>query len=439
MRRILLYSMLLICGFIAAQFLGPWAADSIRILTMIALAFIMIHVGFEFEIEKNQPRQYVWDYLVAATAAALPWAFSTLYFVYVMGPPELWFHGDLWRESLLVGRFASPTSAGVLFSMLAAAGLAATWVFRKARILAIFDDLDTILLMVPLTFLMVGFRWQLIGVVALMLALLWMAWRYLHVVRLPVGWPFVLIYSIAITAVSEVVYLGSKLVDREVPVHLEVLLPAFVLGCIVAPPLDRHPASARAGTNFERFLHRPQEQRTASFVTATFMVLVGLSMPPIYVDADAAVQSQLPYHGVAPEVVTEKQAFPGWTMIALHVVAITVLSNLGKVFPTLCYRREASRRERLAVTICMFPRGEVGAGVLVVSLSYGLSGPAITVAALSLALNLILTGVFIFAVRRLVQFDSGPRQTMPFATAEKGDSSRLPQREREPVGFDLYR
>ena len=56
-------------------------------------------------------------------------------------------------------------------------------------------------------------------------------------------------------------------------------------------------------------------------------------------------------------------------MIAVHVLAITVLSNLGKVFPAFCYRREASFRERLAVAICMFPRGEVGAGVLAVSLS----------------------------------------------------------------------
>lgn len=30
--------------------------------------------------------------------------------------------------------------------MLAAAGLAATWLYRKARILAIFDDLDAVLL-----------------------------------------------------------------------------------------------------------------------------------------------------------------------------------------------------------------------------------------------------------------------------------------------------
>ena len=40
--------------------------------------------------------------------------------------------------------------------MLAAAGLSATWLFRKARILAIFNDLDTVLLMIPLKMLMIG-------------------------------------------------------------------------------------------------------------------------------------------------------------------------------------------------------------------------------------------------------------------------------------------
>jgi len=43
--------------------------------------------------------------------------------------------------------------------MLAAAGLSATWMFRKARILAIFDDLDTVLLMIPLKMMMLGVRW----------------------------------------------------------------------------------------------------------------------------------------------------------------------------------------------------------------------------------------------------------------------------------------
>jgi Kef-type K+ transport system membrane component KefB len=88
--------------------------------------------------------------------------------------------------------------------------------------------------------------------------------------------------------------------------------------------------------------------------------------------------------------------------IALHVLIVTILANIGKMFPTLCYRREASWRERLALSVSMFPRGEVGAGVLVVSIGYGLGGPALTVAVLSLALNLLLTGAFIVAVKRLL-------------------------------------
>jgi hypothetical protein len=50
----------------------------------------------------------------------------------------------------------------------------------------------------------------------------------------------------------------------------------------------------------------------------------------------------------------------------------------------------------------MFPRGEVGAGVLVISLSYGIGGPIITVALLSLAVNLLCTGLFILVVKKLL-------------------------------------
>jgi Kef-type K+ transport system membrane component KefB len=85
------------------------------------------------------------------------------------------------------------------------------------------------------------------------------------------------------------------------------------------------------------------------------------------------------------------------------VVLITLVANLGKMLPVLCYRREAGWRERLAVAVSMFPRGEVGAGVLVVSLSYGIAGPIVTVAVLSLALNLLLTSAFIVLVQRLIR------------------------------------
>lgn len=94
---------------------------------------------------------------------------------------------------------------------------------------------------------------------------------------------------------------------------------------------------------------------------------------------------------------------PGWAVIGLHVILVTCLANLGKMFPVLVYRREATWRQRLAVCIGMWPRGEVGAGVLILSLSYGISGSMIVVAAFSLVLNLVLTGVFIVAVKRLLR------------------------------------
>ena len=371
MTKVLLYSLLLVVGLIASQFLAGTSATAIKLGTMFCLAFIMIHVGYEFEIDKARPKQYAWDYLVAGPAAAFPWLFCAGYFVWVLGT-------DSWKDALLLARFSSPTSAGVLFAMLAAAGLATTWVFKKARVLAIFDDLDTILLMIPLKMLMVGTKWQLAVIVLVIGALLWLAWRYLHVVRLPVSWPWVMLYAGVITRVCEAIYLSSKVIDDTVPVHLEVLLPAFVLGCILARPAGHDPHVDDAREGHQEGPEEPDEQRVATIVSACFMVLVGLSMPVI------------PRAGI------------NWGVVAVHVALITVLSNIGKMFPAFCYRQEATLRERLALSIGMFPRGEVGAGVLVVSLSYGLGGTALTVAVLSLALNLLLTGVFIAAVKKLI-------------------------------------
>src|ERR671923_241379 len=263
MRKVAVFSLLLIAGMVGAQFLPSLASDAytevshgLRLATMVALAFIMIHVGYEFELDKANLRHYGWDYVVAMTAAAFPWVFVVLYFMFVLLPAGAWHSWGAWTEALLAGRFAAPTSAGVLFAMLAAAGLSATWLFAKARILAIFDDLDTVVLMIPLQMLIVGLAWQ------------------------------------------------------------------------------------------------------------------------------------------------------PWGVMAGHVLALTVLANLGKMVPAFCYRREAHWRERLALAVGMWPRGEVGAGVLIVSLGYGLGGPMILAAMLSLALNLILTGVFILMVKWLVAGES---------------------------------
>jgi len=191
-----------------------------------------------------------------------------------------------------------------------------------------------------------------------------------------------MLYAGLITIVSEIFYLTSKFIDDVVPVHLEVLLPAFVLGCMLRRPLGHDPHADDAREGHEEGLEDPKEQRVAMFVTALFMLLVGLSMPAI---TSGDVQ---------------------WSVLLLHVVLITVLLNIGKMFPIFCYSKEATLRERLALSIAMFPRGEVGAGVLVVSMSYGLYGTAITVASLSLALNLLFTGVFITIVKKLLRTEA---------------------------------
>ena len=58
---------------------------------------------------------------------------------------------------------------------------------------------------------------------------------------------------------------------------------------------------------------------------------------------------------------------------------------LGKMFPVFCYRTEATLRTRVALSLGMCPRGEVGAGVIVISLSFGIEGQAIAVAVMALA------------------------------------------------------
>ncbi|WP_413582404.1 sodium:proton antiporter [Bdellovibrio sp. HCB288] len=386
MKRVILLTSLLILGLISSQFL-PWIwgplpteLNFIRgALTMGLLAYIMIEVGREFEIDLGKKKEYAVDYGVAATAAAFPWIFCTIYFLIFLMPDSPTSDRAPWIEAMLAARFAAPTSAGVLFSMLAAAGLAGTWAFRKTRILAIFDDLDTVLFMIPLKIVMVGFAWQMgvdLFVVTLLLVL---GWKYYRKLVIPSTWPWVLLYAFVITCASELIFFLTKEPDSVLGVHIEVLLPAFVLGCAL-----KHQDHEDIPTPGEEIPGEGAEERAGLVISCLFMLLVGLSMPSMF-GSGSVVKIDM-----------------GWGEILLHVLAVTVLSNLGKMFAAFCYRKEATLRERLAVSVSLFPRGEVGAGVLAVSLSYGITGPFVTIGFLSLALNLMLTGVFIVIVKRLL-------------------------------------
>ncbi|HUN24166.1 MAG TPA: hypothetical protein PK299_13635 [Anaerolineales bacterium] len=402
MRKVLLFSSLLMLGLIGSQtlptgFASQWhfASEAIHILTLIALAFIMIHVGYEFEIDKSKLKSYAFDYWVAMTAAAFPWIFAALYFTFAMLPASAWSNFAAWKETLLIARFASPTSAGVLFSMMAAAGLSATWVFRKARVLAIFDDLDSVLLMIPLKMLIVGPQWQLLVTVFIMVGLVWLAWQFLHRWQIPITWQWVFGYAILTVLLTEGVGLLTGLIDPNAPIHVEVLLPAFALGCMMARPKGANPHSNDEVEGHQEGPENPIEQKVSTIVSALFMVLVGLSMPLITHNPTLA-------HLTNHLSVTASQPDLPYTTILLHVILLTLLINLGKMFPAFVYRSEASLRERIALAVGMWPRGEVGAGILVISLGFGMGGSVVTVGVLSLALNLLLTGVFILIVKRLI-------------------------------------
>ena len=54
-----------------------------------------------------------------------------------------------------------------------------------------------------------------------------------------VGWPWVMAYSGIIVAVSEGISRGSKLIDEAAPIKVEVLILAFILGCMLARSPNR--------------------------------------------------------------------------------------------------------------------------------------------------------------------------------------------------------
>jgi Kef-type K+ transport system membrane component KefB len=406
MRKVFLYSFLLTIGLSFSWLLNGRYQAVAMLLAMFCLSYIMIRIGFGFEVTRAQPQKYFWDYVVSTTTTVLPWLFCTLYFVLVMAPTDLVRSRDMWWEAAVLGRFAAPTSVGLLFPMLAAAGLSATWLYKKARILAIFDDLETTLLFVPLKFFVLSQNIKLVVLVFVIFGLLWAAWKYVRFLRLPATCPWLLFYSAIVVTITEIIRLGSKAIDDTLPVQLEVLVISFILGCMLARAPSEDLAAAEAQRSPTRGLESPREERAAMIVSACFMILVGLSLPH-----SAATESKRTredtlmankYVGVSPEVLAQKEHFPGRGMIALHVLIITALSNIGKMGPDLCYRKEASRRERLALAIGMFPRGEVGASMLVVSVSYGIAGPALTVAVVSLALNLLCSGFFVLIIKRLI-------------------------------------
>ena len=383
MRKIVLFSLFLILGLIASQALPTMmgvekfasAKPTLDVMLYTCLAFIMINVGREFDLDKSRWRSYTADYFIAMATAAAPWLLICLYYMTLL-PSDLFTSWDAWKENLLLSRFAAPTSAGILFTMLANAGLKKSWIYQKTRVLAIFDDLDTILLMIPLQIFMIGWKWQL-GVVAVVVFFcLWLGWTKLDKYKMQQDWSSILGYATILVFLCQGLYLFSKhLFGTDAAIHIEVLLPAFVLGMVMKT--NHHTSQA--------------DEKASTFISYLFMFLVGLSAP-LFVGVD--------FSATAGDCLIGQVGQMSWGEIAMHVLIVTAISNIGKMVPMFFYR-DRKLTERLALSIGMFTRGEVGAGIIFVSLGYGLGGPLLAISLLTILSNLILTGGFVIIVKRL--------------------------------------
>jgi Kef-type K+ transport system membrane component KefB len=308
-------------------------------------------------------------------AAGMPWLLIALYYIFVLMPTDWWSQGQVWKESLLLSRFAAPTSAGILFTMLAAIGLQKSWIYKKIQVLAIFDDLDTILLMIPLQIAMIGMQWQMGVILLVVVMLLWFGWKKMSTYSLRADWMSLLLYSALVYGATYIVYvLTDHFFGEEGSVHIEVLLPAFVFGMVMKHGHGTSKADDRASTA----------------ISLLFMLLVGMSMPLIHLEEAPAQTNSI----------IASLPMLSWGSIALHVVAVSLLSNIGKLTPMFFYR-DRSLKERLALSVGMFTRGEVGAGVIFIALGYHIGGPILLISVLTLVLNLILTGIFVVIVKRL--------------------------------------
>jgi Kef-type K+ transport system membrane component KefB len=386
MKKILSFSLFLIAGIIFSQILPSAMGENFfsfkeitNILLYISLSFIMINVGREFELDKVNWRSYVQDYFIAMGTAALPWIFVAMYYVFVLLPVEYSTSWDAWKESLLLSRFAAPTSAGILFTMLAAIGLKASWIYKKIQVLAIFDDLDTILLMIPLQIIMIGMKWQMAVVLFVVFFLLYFGWKKMGKYKFRQDWIAILFYSAVVVGVTwGLHFITVSFLGKNEGIHIEVLLPAFVLGMIMG--------HVNTDSKSERIV--------TTGISMFFMFLVGMSMP-LFIGTHTMSDDIL-----AGASLLGQQPMLSADRIIFHVIIVSLLSNIGKLVPLFFYR-DRYIEERLALSIGMFTRGEVGAGIIFIALSYNIGGPALIISVLSIVLNLILTGIFVIWVKNL--------------------------------------
>lgn len=268
---------------------------------------------------------------------AVPWIMVAFYYMFLL-PADLFGNWDAWKENLLLSRFAAPTSAGILFTMLAAAGLRREWIYKKTQVLAIFDDLDTILLMIPLQIFMIGFKWQLFAVVIVITFLLVIGWKKLGTIRLSQTWKSILFYAVCIVAVTESIYLLTKwMMGADGAIHIEVLLPAFVLGMVMKTVHQ----------------HGNRDEKITGMISYLFMFLVGLSTPQ-FIGIDHG-------HRITEAVgIIAAQPMPSWEVLVVPCDRCYFTFEFGKDVSVVFLSGSAIGRETRPFCRYVHPGGSWG-------------------------------------------------------------------------------
>ena len=83
MKKVFLFSLFLVLGLVLSQCLPVWLGEAFltaekvaKTLMFVCLAFIMINVGREFELDKTKWRSYAADYFIAMALLPCPGLWS---------------------------------------------------------------------------------------------------------------------------------------------------------------------------------------------------------------------------------------------------------------------------------------------------------------------------------------------------------------------------
>ena len=120
--------------------------------------------------------------------------------------------------------------------------------------------------MIPLQILMIGMRWQMFVILVVAVVLIWLGWKKMNSYGFRQDWKAILFFSLLLFVVIHAIYLISKhFYGENGSIHIEILLPAFILGMIMRADHSVEPGRT--------------ELRVSNSISYLFMMLVGLSMP----------------------------------------------------------------------------------------------------------------------------------------------------------------